>query len=68
MAVAKHLSELKAQLLATLLARRYEKYRRLGRCVERVLPGSARARVAGLREGAMTALQCWKRYGSSHRF
>jgi len=32
--VAKHLDELKAQSLATLLARRYEKYRRIGRYLE----------------------------------
>jgi acetyl-CoA carboxylase carboxyl transferase subunit alpha len=33
-AVARHLAELKAQSLASLLARRYEKYRRIGRFVE----------------------------------
>jgi acetyl-CoA carboxylase carboxyl transferase subunit alpha len=33
-AVGRHLAELKAQSLATLLARRYEKYRRIGRYLE----------------------------------
>ena len=33
-AVAKHLSELEAQSIATVLARRYEKYRHLGRYIE----------------------------------